>query len=590
MHRTPSEGRTASWVRPSGFPGLAGAGGRRGRHGNVPQVTTRFEHVDVLPLQPDSTEYRLLTTEGLETVEAAGRTLLRIEPEVLTGLAREAVGDISHLLRTSHLEQLRAIIDDPEASANDRFVATDLLRNACVAAGGVLPMCQDTGTAIVIGKKTEGVLTGGSDEAAISAGVFEAYQRLNLRYSQLAPLTFWDERNTGTNLPAQVELYAAPGADPRYEFLFLAKGGGSANKTFLYQETKALLNRSGLVRFLDEKLRSLGTAACPPYHLAIVVGGMSAEYALKVAKLASARYLDTLPISGSALGHGFRDLDLERQVLEMTRQFGIGAQFGGKYFCHDVRVVRLPRHGASCPVGIAVSCSADRQAKAKITPAGVFLEQLERDPARFLPDVDEDELAESAGQAVRIDLNQPMDAIRAALTRLPVRTRVSLAGPLVVARDIAHAKIAERLDAGEPMPAYLREHPVYYAGPAKTPQGYASGSFGPTTAGRMDSYVARFQAAGGSLVMLAKGNRSAKVTEACARYGGFYLGSIGGAAARLAQDCIRQVEVIEYPELGMEAVWRIEVEDFPAFVVVDDKGNDFFAETSQPVLQISVRP
>lgn len=560
------------------------------RHGNLRRVTTgldhAFRHVDVLPLGPDQTEFRPLDTGGLTTVEAAGRTFLQIDPEVLTLLAREAVKDISHLLRPSHLAQLRAIVDDPEASANDRFVATDLLRNACVSAGGVLPMCQDTGTAIVIGKRTESVLTGGADEAAISRGVFEAYQQLNLRYSQLAPVNFWDERNTGTNLPAQVELYAAPGTEPRYEFLFMAKGGGSANKTFLYQETRALLNPTRLARFLDEKLRSLGTAACPPYHLAIVVGGMSAEHNLKVAKLASARYLDSLPTSGSALGHGFRDPDLERQVLEMTRQFGIGAQFGGKYFCHDVRVIRLPRHGASCPVGIAVSCSADRQAKAKITPAGVFLEQLERDPARFLPDVDAEELP---GEAVRIDLNQPMDRIRAALTRLPVRTRVSLTGSLVVARDIAHARIAERLDAGEAMPGYLRDHPVYYAGPAKTPDGYASGSFGPTTAGRMDSYVSQFQAAGGSLVMLAKGNRSAKVTKSCAEHGGFYLGSIGGPAARLARDCIRKVEALEYQELGMEAVWRIEVEDFPAFVVVDDKGNDFFAESAQPVLQISFR-
>jgi len=552
--------------------------------GNVQRVTTGFSHVDVLPLRPDETEYRQLEASGVEPVNAAGRTFLRVDPGVLTMLAREAVKDISHLLRTSHLEQLRAIIDDPQASGNDRFVATDLLRNACVAAGGVLPMCQDTGTAIVLGKKSESVLTGGADEAAISRGVYEAYQQLNLRYSQLAPVSFWDERNTGNNLPAQVELYAAPGVEPRYEFLFMAKGGGSANKTFLYQETKALLNPTRLARFLDEKLRSLGTAACPPYHLAIVVGGMSAEYNLKVAKLASARYLDTLPTSGSPLGHGYRDLDIEQQVLEMTRQFGIGAQFGGKYFCHDVRVIRLPRHGASCPVGIAVSCSADRQAKAKITAAGVFIEQLERDPARFLPEVTDDELP---GDVVHIDLNQPMDAIRAALTKLPVKTRVSLSGPLVVARDIAHAKIADRLAAGEPMPAYLRDHPVYYAGPAKTPDGYASGSFGPTTAGRMDSYVSQFQAAGGSLVMLAKGNRSVAVTESCARHGGFYLGSIGGPAARLAQDCIRKVDVIEYPELGMEAVWRIEVEDFPAFVVVDDKGNDFFAESAQPVLQIS---
>ena len=548
-------------------------------------VTPTFQHTEVLPLGRDEhTEYRLVTTDGVGVERAAGREFLTIEPGTLTELAREAIKDIQHLLRPSHLAQLRAIIDDPEASANDRFVATDLLRNACVSAGGVLPMCQDTGTAIVIGKRTESVLTGGDDEAAISAGIFDAYQRLNLRYSQMAPLNFWEERNTGTNLPAQIELYHHAGTDPHYEFLFMAKGGGSANKTFLYQETKALLNPTRLARFLDEKLRSLGTSACPPYHLAIVVGGTSAEYNLKVAKLASARYLDDLPGGGSPLGHAIRDVDLEQQVLEMTRQFGIGAQFGGKYFCHDVRVIRLPRHGASCPVGVAVSCSADRQAKAKITPDGVFLEQLERDPARFLPDVTGDVLSD---EVVRVDLNRPMSEIRATLAALPVKTRLSLSGPLVVARDIAHAKIKERLDAGEPMPAYLRDHPVYYAGPAKTPDGYASGSFGPTTAGRMDSYVAQFQAAGGSLVMLAKGNRSQQVTDSCQANGGFYLGSIGGPAARLAQDCIRKVDVLEYPELGMEAVWRIEVEDFPAFVVVDDKGNDFFAGTSQPTLQIS---
>jgi fumarate hydratase class I len=545
-----------------------------------------FHHTDVLPLGPDATAYRRLDLPPGTTFDAAGRTFLEVDPTTITALVREAVSDISHYLRPSHLAQLRAIVDDPEASANDRFVATDLLRNACVSAGGVLPMCQDTGTAIVVGKRTETVLTGGNDEEAISRGVFEAYDRLNLRYSQMAPTSFWDERNTGTNLPAQVELYAAPGRDPRYELLVLAKGGGSANKTFLYQETKALLNPRRLAAFLDEKLRALGTAACPPYHLAIVVGGMSAEYTLKVAKLASARYLDTLPGEGSGLGNGFRDRDLEQQVLELTRGFGIGAQFGGKYFCHDVRVVRLPRHGASVPVGIAVSCSADRQAEAKITPEGVFLEQLERDPARFLPEAADEDLS---AEVVRVDLNRPMAEIRAQLSALPVKTRVSLTGPLVVARDIAHAKIAERLDAGEPMPGYLRDHPVYYAGPAKTPAGYASGSFGPTTAGRMDSYVERFQAAGGSLVMLAKGNRSAQVTTACATYGGFYLGSIGGPAARLAQDCIRSVEVLEYPELGMEAVWRIEVEDFPAFVVVDDKGNDFFASTSAPTLQVTFR-
>ncbi|WIX89312.1 fumarate hydratase [Amycolatopsis sp. DG1A-15b] len=550
--------------------------------------STTFQHTEVLPLGKDTTtEYRLVTDEGVETFEAAGRTFLKIAPEALTTLARTAITDIQHLLRTSHLQQLRAIVDDPEASGNDRFVAMDLLRNAAISAGGVLPMCQDTGTAIVIGKRGEGVLTGGDDERALSRGIFDAYQQLNLRYSQMAPVNFWDERNTGTNLPAQIELYHKDGqADPAYEFLFMAKGGGSANKTFLYQETKAVLNPKRLARFLDEKLRSLGTAACPPYHLAIVVGGMSAEFNLKVAKLASARYLDTLPQEGSELGHAFRDPDLEQQVLEMTRQFGIGAQFGGKYFCHDVRVIRLPRHGASCPVGIAVSCSADRQAKAKITADGVFIEQLERDPARFLPDVTEEDLSDDV---VAVDLNRPMAEIRAQLSQLPVKTRLSLTGPLVVARDIAHAKIAERLDAGEEMPDYLKDHPVYYAGPAKTPEGYASGSFGPTTAGRMDSYVEQFQAAGGSLVMLAKGNRSKQVTNACQSHGGFYLGSIGGPAARLAQDCIKRVDVLEYAELGMEAVWKIEVEDFPAFIVIDDKGNDFFASTGDPVLQISFR-
>ncbi|MFL6119420.1 fumarate hydratase [Actinophytocola sp.] len=550
-------------------------------------MTATFTYTEVLPLAPDTrTEYRLVTPDGVRLVEAAGRSFLEVAPQALTTLAKEAIRDIQHLLRPTHLAQLRAIVDDPEASANDRFVAMDLLRNACISAGGVLPMCQDTGTAIVIGKRTENVLTGGQDEAALSRGVFEAYQELNLRYSQLAPLNFWEERNTGTNLPAQLELYHKDGDKPEYEFLFMAKGGGSANKTFLYQETKALLNPKRLARFLDEKLRSLGTAACPPYHLAIVVGGTSAEYNLKVAKLASARYLDNLPQEGSPLGHGFRDVDLEQQVLEMTRQFGIGAQFGGKYFCHDVRVIRLPRHGASCPVGIAVSCSADRQAKAKITADGVFIEQLERDPAQYLPDVTGDELTD---EVVRIDLTRPMAEIRETLSKLPVKTRLSLTGPLVVARDIAHAKIKERLDAGEPMPQYLRDHPVYYAGPAKTPEGYASGSFGPTTAGRMDSYVEQFQAAGGSLVMLAKGNRSRQVTDACQAHGGFYLGSIGGPAARLAQDCIKKVDVLEYPELGMEAVWKIEVEDFPAFIVVDDKGNDFFAGTSQPTLQIAFR-
>ncbi len=532
-----------------------------------------FDFTELLPTGPDETPYRLLTTEGVSTVRAAGRTFLEVSGETLTALARTAMRDIAHLLRPAHLAQLRRILDDREASPNDRFVALDLLKNANIAAGGVLPMCQDTGTAIVMGKRGLGVLTDGQDESHLSRGIYDAYTTLNLRYSQLAPLTMWEERNTGSNLPAQIELYAT-GSD-HYSFLFMAKGGGSANKSYLYQETKAVLNPAAMSRFLEDKIRSLGTAACPPYHLAIVVGGTSAEFALKTAKYASAKYLDTLPTTGSAAGHGFRDLDLELEVHELTRRLGIGAQFGGKYFCHDVRVVRLPRHGASCPVAIAVSCSADRQARAKITAEGVFLEQLEEDPASYLPEVTDSHLDDDV---VRIDLRQPMSDIRAALSRLPVRTRVSLSGPLVVARDIAHAKIASLLDEGQPMPDYLREMAVYYAGPAKTPAGYASGSFGPTTAGRMDSYVDRFQAAGGSLVMLAKGNRSAAVTAACKAHGGFYLGSIGGPAARLAQDCIRSVEVLEYPELGMEAVWRIEVEDFPAFVVVDDKGNDFFTD------------
>jgi fumarate hydratase class I len=544
-----------------------------------------FAYAPLLPLGEDKTEYRLLTTDGIDVVDGpGGRRFLTVEPATLTALTDEAMHDIAHYLRPAHLASLRKIIEDPQASPNDRFVALDLLRNANIAAGGVLPMCQDTGTAIVMGKRGRFVLTDGTDEQAIARGVFDAYTRLNLRYSQLAPLTMWEERNTGSNLPAQVEIYVGDAHPDSYEFLFMAKGGGSANKSYLYQETKALLNPTRMMQFLEEKLRLIGTAACPPYHLAIVIGGTSAEFALKTAKYASAKYLDNLPTAGSMTGHGFRDLELEEQVLELTRQFGIGAQFGGRYFCHDVRVVRLPRHGASCPVAIAVSCSADRQALARITPEGVFLEQLETDPARFLPDVDLE-----SEPAVAIDLNRPMSEIREELSRYPVKTRLSLTGPLVVARDIAHAKIAERLDAGESMPDYLRDHPVYYAGPAKTPEGYASGSFGPTTAGRMDSYVERFQAAGGSLVMLAKGNRSAQVTQACQRYGGFYLGSIGGPAARLAQDCIRKVDVLEYPELGMEAIWKIEVEDFPAFIVVDDKGNDFFAETLKPVLTVGRR-
>ena len=541
---------------------------------------TDFAFTDVLPIDHHhtGTPWRLVTTEGISTVEAAGRRFLEVDPEVLRSLTREAIRDISHLLRPGHLQQLRNILDDPDASPNDRFVATDLLKNACISAGGILPMCQDTGTAIVSGRKGELVLTGGHDEEAISHGVYDAYTQLNLRYSQMAPLTTWDEVNTKSSLPAQIEIASTAGS--AYELLFMAKGGGSANKSYLFQETKALLTPAKLLDWLDDKLRTLGTAACPPYHLALVIGGTSAEYALKTAKYASARYLDTLPKEGSALGHGFRDLELEASVLALTQRFGIGAQFGGKYFCHDVRVVRLPRHGASCPIAVAVSCSADRQALAKITSEGAFLEQLERDPARFLPEATDDDLG---SDVVHIDLNRPMAEIRAELSRYPVKTRLSLSGPMVVARDIAHAKIAERLDAGEEMPSYLRDHCVYYAGPAKTPTGYASGAFGPTTAGRMDSYVERFQAAGGSYVMVAKGNRSQAVTDACARNGGFYLGSIGGPAARLAQDCIRSVDVLEYPELGMEAVWKIEVEEFPAFVVVDDKGNDFFREVSTPV-------
>ncbi len=548
-----------------------------------------FTPAELLPLGADSTEYRLLTADGVTARRAFGREFIEVAPELLTLVAREGMRDIAHLLRPGHLRQVRAILEDPEASPNDRYVARDLLQNACIAAGGVLPMCQDTGTAIIMGKRGGGVLTDGRDEEHLARGVFDAYTQLNLRYSQLAPLTMWDERNTGSNLPAQIELYATPGAE--YKFLLMAKGGGSANKSFLYQQTKAVLNEASMLAFLEEKIRSLGTAACPPYHLAIVVGGTSAEYALKTAKYASARYLDTLPAAGSPAGHGFRDQGLEQQVLEITRKIGIGAQFGGKYFCHDVRVIRLPRHGASCPVAIAVSCSADRQALAKITTEGVFLERLETDPAQYLPEPSKEDLT---ADVVRIDLTRPMGEIRAELSRHPVATRLALTGPLVVARDIAHAKIAERLSAGDPMPRYMRDHPVYYAGPAKTPEGYASGSFGPTTAGRMDSYVDQFQAAGGSLVMLAKGNRSPAVTAACQAHGGFYLGSVGGAAAKLARDCITRVDVLEYPELGMEAVWQIEVRDFPAFIIVDDKGNDFFTgpaggQGSAPLLTIGRR-
>jgi fumarate hydratase class I len=518
------------------------------------------------------TPYRKLTGDFVTTFEAGGRSFLEVAPEALTLLTKTAMRDIAHLLRPGHLAQLRAILDDKEASPNDHFVALELLRNANIAAGGVLPGCQDTGTAIVIGKRGQHVLTRGNDEAAIARGVFDTYVETNLRYSQVAPLDMFEEKNTGNNLPAQIELYAIDGDE--YHFLFMAKGGGSANKSMLFQETKALLNPTSLAAFLDAKLRSLGTAACPPYHLAIVIGGTSAEYALKTAKLASARYLDELPTSGNALGRAFRDLEWEHKVLEIARGTGIGAQFGGKYFCHDARVIRLPRHGASCPVAIAVSCSADRQALGKITREGVFLEQLESDPARYLPETTHDEVA---GEEVKIDLTRPMSEIRQTLSRYPIKTRLVLSGPLIVARDIAHAKLKERIDRGEGLPQYMKDHCVYYAGPAKTPAGYASGSFGPTTAGRMDSYVDLFQSHGGSMVMLAKGNRSPQVTEACKKHGGFYLGSIGGPAARLAKDCIKNVAVLEYAELGMEAVWKIDVVDFPAFIVVDDKGNDFFA-------------
>ncbi len=542
-----------------------------------------FEFTDLLPLGEDTTEYRLISTEGVSTVETSEGRFLRVDPEAIRLLTAEAMREIAHHLRSGHLAQLRAILDDPEASDNDRFVALDLLRNAAVAAGGVLPMCQDTGTAIVKAKKGQWVLTGGGDERAIARGIQDTYVTSNLRYSQLAPITMYEERNTGTNLPAEIKVSAVDGDS--YKFLFMAKGGGSANKSFLYQETKALLNEATLIPWVFDKMQSLGTSACPPYHLAVVIGGTSAELAVETAKLASARYLDSLPTSGSPLGHGFRDVELEGRLLELSQQTGIGAQFGGKYFCHDVRVVRLPRHGASCPVAIAVSCSADRQALGKITADGIFLEQLEHDPARFLPDPTEADLDDS--EVVRIDLNQPMAEIRAQLSTLEVPSRVMLSGPMVVARDIAHARIKERLDAGEPMPDYLADHCVYYAGPAKTPEGLPSGSFGPTTAGRMDSYVEQFQAAGGSFVMLAKGNRSRQVTDACRAHGGFYLGSIGGPAARLAEENITSVEVLEYPELGMEAVWKIEVRDFPAFIVVDDKGNDFYEQVR---LEAAARP
>lgn len=550
-------------------------------------MSPEFAYSDLLPIGPDTTNYRLISKEGVSVIKLGDKEFLQVEPSALTLLTETAIHDISHYLRSDHLAQLAKILKDPEASPNDRFVALDLLKNANIAAGGVLPMCQDTGTAIIMGKKGQYVLTTSKDEVALSQGVYDAFTKLNLRYSQMAPVTTWEEKNTGSNLPAQIELYADSDHQDEYNFMFIAKGGGSANKSFLYQETRAVLNPASFMSWLEDKLRSIGTAACPPYHLAIVIGGTSAEYAVKTSKLASTHYLDNLPTSGdAATGHGFRDLALEEEVFKLTQKLGIGAQFGGKYFCHDVRVVRLPRHGASLPIAIAVSCSADRQAKAKITKDGIFLEQLETEPAHFLPETTDEHLNDNM---VSIDLNQPMDAIRAELSKHPVKTRLSLTGTIVVARDIAHAKIKEMLDAGKPMPEYMKKYAVYYAGPAKTPTGMASGSFGPTTAGRMDSYVDYFQANGGSLIMLAKGNRSQAVTDACKKHGGFYLGSIGGPAARLAQDCITKVEVLDFEELGMEAVWKIDVVNFPAFIVVDDKGDDFFKEVMRP-LTIGVKP
>ena len=534
---------------------------------------TDFHYQPLFDLGADDTPYRQLKVDGVTTVSVDGRKLLTVDADVLRLVAHTAFDDISHLLRPAHLAQLRSILDDPEASHNDRFVALELLRNANIAAGRVLPGCQDTGTAIVIGHKGENIFTGGDDAVALSRGIYDAYDQRNLRYSQMAPLDMFTEKNTGSNLPAQIEIYAEPGDE--YELLFIAKGGGSANKTFLYQETKALLNPASLLAFAEEKLLSIGTSACPPYHLALVIGGPSAEFTLKTVKLASTHYLDNLPRTGDAHGRAFRDVEFEQQIFEICQHIGIGAQFGGKYFAHDVRVIRLPRHGASCPVGLGVSCSADRQARAKITREGVFLEQLEENPAKYLPDVTPDDLDDDV---VRIDLNRPMTEILAELSKYPVATRLSLSGPMIVARDIAHAKLKERLDRGEDLPQYFKDHMVYYAGPAKKPTGRASGSFGPTTAGRMDSYVDLFQSHGGSLVMLAKGNRSRQVREACAMHGGFYLGSIGGPAARLADHSIKRVEVHEYPEQGMEAIWKISVEDFPAFIVIDDKGNDFYAE------------
>jgi fumarate hydratase class I len=532
-----------------------------------------YHHSPLFPLGPDKTKYRKITSEGVKVETVTGKEAVVVAPEAIRALAEAAFTDINHLLRPAHLKQLRAILDDPEATSNDKFVAYDLLKNANIAAGGVLPMCQDTGTAIIMGKKGRMIFTDGSDEGALAEGARDAYLKKNLRYSQLAPVSMFEERNTKSNMPAQVEIYAE--GEDAYKFLFIAKGGGSANKTFLFQATPAILTHDRMIAFLKEKILTLGTAACPPYHLAIVIGGTSAELTLKTVKLASTKYLDELPTQGGEDGHAFRDLDMEKEVHKLTQSLGVGAQFGGKYFCHDVRVIRLPRHGASLPIGLGVSCSADRQALGKITRDGVYLEELEAHPAQYLPEVGEGTLG---GEVVKVDLTKPMKEILAHLSKYPVKTRLSLTGTLIVARDLAHAKLRERLESGQGMPDYFKNHPIYYAGPAKTPEGYASGSFGPTTAGRMDSFVDAFQAAGGSMVMLAKGNRSTAVRDACKKYGGFYLGSIGGSAANLAEHCIKKVEVQEYPELGMEAIWKIEVEDFPAFIVMDDKGNDFFKE------------
>src|SRR5512142_1972080 len=544
-----------------------------------------YKHTPLFPLGADTTPYKKITSEGVRLEKVLGKDMLVVSREALRALSEAAFGEINHYLRPGHLKQLRAILEDSEASPNDKFVALDFLKNANIAAGGVLPMCQDTGTAIIMGKKGCNVITDGDDEAALSEGARDAYLRRNLRYSQVAPLSMYEEKNTANNEPAHCEIYAE--GDDAYKFMFMAKGGGSANKSFLFQATPSVLTKDRLLAFLKEKVLTLGTAACPPYHLAIVIGGTSAELCMKTVKLASARYLDALPTHGSADGNAFRDLEMEQEILKMTQSLGVGAQFGGKYFCHDVRVIRLPRHGASLPIGLGVSCSADRQALGKITKDGVFLEELEHHPAQYLPEIDQEKLG---GEVVKVDLRKPMKDILAQLTKYPVKTRLSLTGTLIVARDLAHAKLRERLEKGQGLPDYFQNHPIYYAGPAKTPAGYASGSFGPTTAGRMDSYIDQFQAAGGSMISLAKGNRSAQVRDACKKHGGFYLASIGGSAANLAEHCIKKVEVQEYPELGMEAVWKIEVRDFPAFIVVDDKGNDFFADPSGPVLQISAHP